>query len=167
MYPDVRPEPPAAERPMRARGTSPKPATWVDDGLGRPYVAVGADVVVGLLRGHRVSEAAVETAMYGMGRIPAISVLTRFELQSGPRDAHGRQRLEALLSGWRVWPFEAEDADLAVAAAQAPGCTAGELDLLIAGVAARRNAPVLTHAPAAYRGIPRVRVWDASAPPPL
>lgn len=140
---------------------------WVDDGRGRPHVAVGTDVVVGLLRGHRASEAAVEAAMYIFGRTPAISSLTRFELERGPRDARGRQRLEALLSGWPVWPFASGDAASAASLAGAPGCRAGELDLLVAAVAVEREAPLLTHAAPTFRRIPGLRVWDASAPPPL
>jgi len=167
MLPPARQKPPVADPAALAPTRPRQPAAWVDDGHGRPYVAVAADVVVGLLRGHRASEAAIETAVYGFGRTPAVSVLTRFELQRGPRDNHGRERLEALLAAWPVWPFEGEDADLAVAAAQACGCAAVELDLLLAGTATRRQAPLLTFAPGAYRGIPGVRVWDASAPPAM
>jgi len=124
-------------------------------------IVVDSDVLIDALRGREPAATRVASALDAA--VLATTTVSAFELLSGARTRRTRERVERLLAGLTVLPFDADAAEAAVAARlelERQGQPIGMANYLIAGICLARSAELLTRNRAHFERVPGLRLAE-------
>lgn len=124
-------------------------------------IVVDSDVLIDALRGREPAATRVGSGLDAA--ILATTTVSAFELLSGARTRRVQERVERLLAGLSIFPFDADAAEAAAAARRAlerQGRPIGMADYLIAGICLARSAELLTRNRAHFERVRGLRLAE-------
>lgn len=124
-------------------------------------IVVDSDVLIDALRGREPSATRIRTGLDASDL--ATTTISTFELLSGAPTRRIRERVERLLAGLSILPFDADAAEAAAAARrelERQGRPIGMADYLIAGICLARSAALLTRNRAHFARVPGLNVVE-------